>query len=341
MESFRLKSARFRAERAESWQELEGLLDRIERHGTSGLSSDELSRLPTLYRSAASALSVARSVSLDRNLLEYLESLVGRAYFAVYARPRSPAEGLLRFAVHDFPHAVRQFRRFIALAALVLIVGEFVGAILILRDPNQFHSIVPDAFAQGRGPAATTEELRDVLYGSENESAELSVFASTLFNNNAGVGILAFGLGFVAAAPTLYLLFYNGILLGAFVGLYQGRGLGLDFWGWILPHGITELLAVVLCGGAGIAVGMALVFPHERGRLHGLAERGRQAAMIVAGSVMMFFLAALIEGFFRQLVDNIVVRFGVATLTAIFWTLYLGYSGRDATAWEDDLERAD
>lgn len=344
MQAFKLKSARFRAERADSWQELEQLLDRIERHGTRRLTSDELTRLPVLYRGAVSSLSVARAVSLDRNLLDYLESLVGRAYFAVYARPRSPGEAAWQFVARDFPRTVRRFGAHLALSVAMLVLGTLAGTLLTLTDPDRFYAIVPDAYAQGRGPSSTTDELLDVLYDGRTsddddtleKSDRLSVFASGLFSNNAGVGIMSFALGFAAGAPTMYLLFYNGMLLGAFAGLHHGRAIGFDFWGWILPHGVTELLAICLCGAAGFAVGAALVFPGERGRLAAIAARGRQAAIVVVGSILLFFIAALIEGFFRQLVDDIAVRWTVAAVTTVAWIGYFGFAGRGADDAEDD-----
>ena len=65
-----LKSAQFRKEREEIWKELDHLIERIEKSGPRSLSSAELHRLPVLYRSAVSSLSVARAVSLDRALLD-------------------------------------------------------------------------------------------------------------------------------------------------------------------------------------------------------------------------------------------------------------------------------
>ena len=69
--------------------------------------------------------------------------------------------------------------------------------------------------------------------------------------------------------PVFYLLFSNGVMLGAMSALYHSRGMALDWWGWILPHGVTELLAIVLCGAAGLVQGQAVVFPGRRTRLPG------------------------------------------------------------------------
>jgi uncharacterized membrane protein SpoIIM required for sporulation len=110
--------------------------------------------------------------------------------------------------------------------------------------------------------------------------------------------------------------------------LYHTRGLGGEFLAWVMPHGVTELLAVCLCGAAGLVFGMAVVFPGERTRLENLARRGRRAALVVIGAVVLFFLAALIEGFFRQMVQDLSARWSLAFITFVLWILYFGAVGR-------------
>ena len=79
-----LRSSEFRKGREAGWRELEGFIKEVERRSLLALSVEELQRLPLLYRSALSSLSVARSIALDRNLLLYLENLCFRAFLIVY-----------------------------------------------------------------------------------------------------------------------------------------------------------------------------------------------------------------------------------------------------------------
>ena len=79
-------------------------------------------------------------------------------------------------------------------------------------------------------------------------------------------------------------------MLGAIAAIYGAHGLGLDFWGWVLPHGVTELGAVILCGMAGIVLGQALVFPDRAGRIATLAARGRELAYVAVGAFVMFMI---------------------------------------------------
>jgi uncharacterized membrane protein SpoIIM required for sporulation len=336
MAEFTLKSAQFRKERERAWVELEQLVGRVEAGGVRSLSAADLNRLPALYRGAASALSVALAISLDKNLLDYLTALVGRAYVCVYGTRRPPRRAVADFFRRRFPYEVRRHRAFVLAAVLLLLLGVATGCRLTLADPERFYSFVGDDVAQGRTPAASTAELRAVLYDREGLArglpSMLTLFATFLFTHNAKIGILCFALGFAAGAPVLFLLFQNGLLLGAMAALYQSRGLGLEFWAWVLPHGVTELSAVCLCGAAGLVLGNCLVFPGRHTRLQNLAREGRRAALLAVGAVAMFFVAGLIEGVFRQVVHDVAARSLVAGASLLFWAGYFLLAGREREA---------
>jgi len=324
--AFTLKSAQFRREREEAWRELEGLLLRVEKKGLQNLTAAELNRLPVLYRGAASSLSVATAISLDKNLLDYLTALVGRAYICVYGAKRRPEEAVSEFFRRDFPTVVRRYFAFVALSFALVALGVVAGYRMTKADPERYYSFVNESRAQGRNPAASTKELRDVLYGSGE--GELSIFATFLFTHNAKVGMLCFALGFVAGVPVIFLLVYTGLELGAMAALYASHGLGAEFWAWILPHGVTEIGALCLCGAAGMVLGNTLVFPGRHTRLQNLALHGREVAVLAVGAVVMFLVAGSIEGFFRQLVQDVGLRWSLAAVTLVFWTWYFLTVGR-------------
>ncbi len=332
MARIRLKSYEFRRERERSWRKLDQLVTQAEQHGVGSLRGKDLMTLPRLYRGALSSLNVARAISLDKNVLEYLEALSQRAYFTVYGVRRHLREVLATFFARAFPATVRQLRWNVLLAGVTLMIGTFAGYEITRRDSDRFYAFVSPEMASGRDPDTSTESLRGALYSTDHTQDGLGLFASFLFTHNAKVGMLCFALGFVAGIPVFLLLLTNGLALGAFWAVYAERGLGTEFWAWLSPHGVTELLAVVLCSAAGLALARSLVFPGRLPRLASLAQAGRKAGVIVLGAVVMFFVAGLIEGIFRQTVHDVPTRYALATLTAVFWVWYLGFVGRDRRA---------
>ncbi|MBT8494145.1 MAG: stage II sporulation protein M [Deltaproteobacteria bacterium] len=337
-----LRSFEFRKERESSWKELEYLVEKVEKRGVKSLTADELSRLPVLYRATLSSLSVARNISLDQNVVKYLESLAGRAYFTVYGSKRHLFDAVSGFFLYQFPTAVRKAKWALLLSFAFLMLGTVTAFMMVSADPDSYYSFVGDAYAQGRNPASSTAELKDVLYsGQEHEAEELGAFASFLFTHNAKIGMVAFALGFAIGIPTMFLLFVNGLILGAFAALYDSRGLSLDLWGWLLPHGVTELGAVILCGGAGLVLAQCLVFPGRHTRLENLAMRGRLAGQIVLGAVVFFLIAGVIEGVFRQRVQSVPIRYTFAIGSLVLWALYFGLVGRRRQALEEAAQAAE
>ena len=330
--TFTLKSLEFRREREKSWRDLDRLVRHVESNGIRSLDAKESTRLPGLYRAAVSSLSVARAISLDQAVVNYLENLTARAYLVVYGPRRGLLWGLVDFFVHRFPDAVRRYRRHVAFSVGVLLLGMVIGWHLVDRDPSKFHVFVPAELAGGRTPDATDEVLREALFTEEFSLDQLIAFASQLFTHNSRVGMNCFVFGFAFGLPTFLLLLYTGGMLGAFTWLYASRGMTFDLYSWLLVHGITEIGAICLCGAAGFVVAQSIIFPGRYRRLENLAREGRRATWIVLGCLLLFFVAGILEGIFRQTVRSVPLRYGIAAVTAIFWAWYFICVGRGRRA---------
>lgn len=326
-----LKSSEFRKGRETSWRDLESLVGRAEKSGIAALLPDELQRIPLLYRATLSSLSVARSIVLDRNLLLYLENLSLRAFLVVYGPRTSLVEGFVEFLRRGFPRAVRGARWHLLLAIAALALGAVAGFMLTSADEAWFTALVPSGLGDGRGPSSTRAELlHDELFAPWPGAAQaFGLFAGFLFSHNTVVGILTFGLGLAAGVPTLLLLIHQGLILGAFIALHYHRDLAVDFIGWISIHGVTELTAIALCGAGGFVIADTILFPGRHSRLDSLALNGRAAAEIAIGAAAMFFVAAILEGGFRQLVQSTELRFAVGGVTAAVWLLYFVFVARE------------
>jgi uncharacterized membrane protein SpoIIM required for sporulation len=325
-----LKSSEFRKGREHGWRELETLVRHVERRGVRLLSLYELQRLPVLYRAALSSLSVARTIALDRNLLLYLENLVLRAFLVVYGPRISPLEGMRAFFRIELPAAVRAARWHILISALALAVGVAAGFMLALQDEAWLSSLIPSELAGGRGPASTRADLYDhELFAPWPGAVEaFGLFANVLFSHNTLVGIMTFGLGLAAGIPTLMLNVYQGLTLGAFLALHYNRDLTTEFLGWISIHGTTELGALVLLAAGGLVIAEKILFPGRYARLDNLALHGRQAAQIAVGAILMLFVAAILEGGFRQLVATTPLRFAIGLSIGALWIAYFSVCGR-------------
>ena len=126
-------------------------------------------------------------------------------------------------------------------------------------------------------------------------------------------------MGVLAAIPTALLMIYNGMILGVFVAIHQQAGIDAELWAWILPHGVTEIGAIVLCGGVGLMLGRAVVAPGLLTRTEAL----QQAGITSLGVAGMLFAAAIIESYLRQSHLSTSARLLFAAGSALFWAAFI------------------
>lgn len=324
-----MKSYRFREEREADWKQLEQIIQRAESRGVSGLSDRDIERLPGLYRQAVSSLSVARTISLDQNVVAYLETLCARAYFFVYGTRSRMSERIAQFFARDWAAAVSAAKGPTLLAFLCLFGGAVLAFFLTLND-NEWYWTFHGGW-DSRNPHATYDELRATLYETDRDIIDmLGAFAAQLFSHNSGIAIFAFALGFALGIPTAVLLIYNGVYLGSFYAVFWQKGLAFELTGWLFIHGVTELFAVILAGAAGFMIGGAVAFPGRKTRMESMRNAGEKASMVIIGAIVMLFLAALLEGFGRQLINSDTVRYTIAGTSLLFWLGYFYLPRRSA-----------
>lgn len=316
-----LRSDRFRLARESDWMQLERIIGAMERGRLRKLSDEDVLALPALYRTAASSLAVARETSLDAATLAYLEALVQRAWYQVYGPRQGFARWLSEFLGGSLSAAVRAIWLDICIALAAMVTGAVAGWLLVSQDEDWYWTLVPSQFADTRVPGASRATLLEAL-GTGDSAAGLTGFAAFLFQNNAGVSILAFALGFAFGIPTVLLLLKEMATLGAMLWLFSTQGLTIDFVAWLSVHGTTELFAILLAGAAGLHVGRAMAFPGDRSVMAATASAGRRAATVMVGVVLMLAVAALLEAFPRQLVGETWERLVIGGAMLAGWLAY-------------------
>lgn len=277
----------FVARRQDQWRELALLLPDLQRKSPQQLPVAVVRRCGRLYRQTASDLAYARTYFPGSPVTHFLNALVAQAHSVVYAEEPRRWRDIWRFFWSQVPATVRAAWRPFLLAALLLLAGGLVGAFAMLQDPNLAEALMPGEWRQH----VATEKQGTIL-----PVAERPMIGTQIMINNIRVGVLSFGLGVTLGLGTALVLFYNGLLLGALAAQYARAGLSLSFWALIVPHGILELTAIAVCGAAGFILGWAIVAPGDLPRRVSVAQGGRRAATLVAGTVPCFVIAAVIEG---------------------------------------------
>ncbi|HLL31275.1 MAG TPA: stage II sporulation protein M, partial [Allosphingosinicella sp.] len=203
---------------------------------------------------------------------------------------------------------------------LLTLASAAVAFLLVRGDPSWFFGIIPESLANGRDPSASAEALRRTLY--ERHDDMLATFATYLFTHNSQIAIFAFALGFAFAVPTILLILYNGLMLGAFFSVFAAKGLAFNLGGWLAIHGTTELFAINIAGAAGVRIGTAIAFPGRDTRTESAVRAGRSAALAMAGTVIMLAVAGLLEGIGRQTIVDDASRYMIGAAMLAGWLAY-------------------
>jgi uncharacterized membrane protein SpoIIM required for sporulation len=313
---------RFITSNEASWQRLEQLTAAA--GGPRGrLRAAEVDELVQLYQRASTHLSHARTQQADPALIARLTRLVANAGGVLYGSRSRSLEGVARFFTTSFPAAVWQARRFVLVSALLLFVPAALMGVWLAGSDAALDAAAPDALRE-----AYIEEDFEAYYSS----APAGEFATAVTVNNIQVGFLAFASGVLLCVATAFILVNNGANVGQAAGLFAAAGQQSKFYGLILPHGLLELSAIVVAGGAGLAIGWAIIDPGDRTRTEALAAQGRRSAVIALGLMLAFIVAGTIEGFVTPsgLPTSMRIAIGTAVFVA-FWT-YVVVLGRRAAS---------
>lgn len=312
------------------WDELDGVLVRLERDPAAQLSLEEAKRLYFLYQRACSDLARVMTFAAEPVVRGYLETLVGRAYGEIHRQRTEPARWEPgQWLLQRFPQAFRRHWRAFALACTVTLAGCAFGAGALLFDPEAKPILMPFEHLQGEpGERVAREESGTNRHGAAGHAT----FSGFLMTHNTRVSVLALALGMTWAAGTFVLLFYNGVILGAVVTDYVAAGQGTFLAGWLLPHGSIEIPAILIAGQAGLVLGGALVGWGSRATLR---ERmrlvGPDLATLIGGVAVMLVWAGIVEAFFSQYHEPVLpyalkIAFGLVELAGL--VAFLAWSGR-------------
>lgn len=317
----------FVARYKKDWEELERLVKRG-RKSVRRLSPQDRERLDTLYRRTTVHLSRVATLTHDQHLIAYLNGLTAAAHSLIYLPPtRGLFTGAIWFLQEGFARAIARNWRCHLIAALLVIGGGLLGYFAAVSDPLMAHSLWPAG--DTRQPGSDPEQLLAVLRGGRDEDrGGKFFFASVLFQHNLKVGLLALATGVLAAIPPIFLMLYNGMFMGVFVAIHHHAGIDTEMWAWLLPHGVTELGAIMLCGGVGLMLGQAVVRPGQFSRKRALVLAGREAVQIIIGVAGMLFAAAMIESYIRQSHLSTFERLLFASVSGLFWAMYIFHGFR-------------
>ena len=302
------------------WQKLETLVA-AGSPGVKTLGHDELQELSLLYRQTAADLAAIRQDPSSVHFARYLNQLMARAHNIIYAGHRASPWGIVYFFARDYPRAFRRNVRYVALAVAIFIVGGLTGAALTLQDP--------DYKLQFMSPQMLQKIERKEMWTDRIISVKPRA-SGAIMTNNMSVSFMAYAAGITAGLGTLYMMYFNGLLMGVIGVACSQAGMSLSLWSFVAPHGSLELPAIFIAGGAGFKIAHGLLFPGNLPRRDSLAAAGREATTLVLGIVPLLIVAGVIEAFVSPTGIPAVLKFDMSGALFTLLNVYLFGAGKES-----------
>lgn len=328
--------------RRRNWQELEALCDQVQSGATRrtlnpfavltparrqaataqrlkqrNLTPVSFVRFSALYRSACADLALADAYQLPPNTVQYLHRLVGRAHNQLYRSRLFQWDRWAEILLHKVPYTV--FHDRCVQFAFLLFWGIFIlGALLAYNDDYW------PGFAEqmmGREQLEMMEEnFKNDLAMNPTERFDMAGF---YIQHNTGIGLRCFAYG-VLVVPGILVTVFNAAVLGASFGYMAKPDVegGKNFFEFVTAHGPFELTAIVLSAGAGLRLGLGWIFTGGLSRGDSLRRTAAEAMPIMGCAMVLFFFAAMIEGFLSPSMLPYWIKATTAVLSSVLLTFY-------------------
>jgi uncharacterized membrane protein SpoIIM required for sporulation len=310
------------------WERLDELVNKAQKARLAALSDDELHEMGALYRRASADLARAQTrhsnTHAGRELVRSLNDLVLRAHSQVYSAPAPQPLRAWRFVMYGFPAAFRRQWRVIVLAAVFFYLPGILAHLTVVTNQDMAKIFVPD-HAIREVQRRSKEKIITGWGANTNFEGVLSspAVSSYIMTNNIRVTFMALAMGVTAGIGTAAMLIQNGLLIGGLAGVATNENVDLLFWAVILPHGVLELTAICIAGGAGLLLARAIYAPGDLPRRDAIRLAGTEAARLIVGVTLMLVVAGIIEGFITPLPLPPLFKIAFAMLTGVVMVLHL------------------
>jgi uncharacterized membrane protein SpoIIM required for sporulation len=279
-----LKEITFLKQNAGKWQQFESLLNT-----KGGVDPDELA---DLFIQLTDDLSYSKTNYPKSKTTQYLNSLAAKVHQEIYKNKKEKSNRILTFWKYELPFIFKNSHRQLLTAFVIFIIAMLIGIISSAYDDSFVRLILGDGYVNMTLENIDKGDPLAVYKGMNQTDMFLAITI-----NNIYVSFLCFAMGLIFSLGTGYMLFTNGIMLGAFQYFFYAKGLLLQSILVIWIHGTLEISAIVIAGCAGLTMGNSILFPGTYSRSLSFSKGAKQGIKIIIGLVPIFITAGFLEGF--------------------------------------------
>ncbi len=244
-------------------------------------------------------LAYAKTFYPKSKATKWINGLAASEYQNIYKNKKEKYSRFFTFFKYELPLVIRRHHKIFLFTTLFFLIAVAVGVLSSIKNPEFLRNILGDDYVD------MTE--RNIAngdpFGVYKEDSKFNMFITIGFNN-IGVAFKAFIGGFIGGLPTVYILWYNGVMLGSFQQMFFANGLGYQSILVIWIHGVFEICSIVFSGVAGFVFISGVLFPGTYSRTVSFKNHFKDAAKIMICVVPFLIVAALLESHVTQLMSD-------------------------------------
>ncbi len=280
-------------------------------------SSSDPDEMAQEFTELVNDLGYSRTFYPQSKVTVYLNGLASKIYLGIYRNKKERRSRLITFWTTELPLVVRRHHRQLLYSLLLFTAFVLMAVFSTSQDQTFVRSILGDGYVE------MTEDniAKGDPFGVYKSSDRLTMFL-TIALNNIKVSFMIFVGGLLATVGTVWLLFNNGLMLGAFQTFFFMHGLGWNSVLVVWIHGTLEISAVIIAGGAGFVLGNSILFPKTYKRIESLKRGARDGMKLMIGLIPIFIAAAFLEGFitrYSTMPKPLSIIILVSSLSFIIW----------------------
>jgi uncharacterized membrane protein SpoIIM required for sporulation len=240
-------------------------------------------------------LGFAKTFYPQSRVTVYLNNLASGIYLGIYKNKKEESSRIVRFWKTELPLVIRKHHLILLYSFLIFLIFALMAAFSAANDQEFVRGVLGNDYVE-----MTEQNIsKGDPFGVYKEQDPLSMFL-WIAVHNVQVSFTIFVAGILAGLGTIWLLFNNGVMLGAFQYYFFSKGLGWKSVLVIWIHGTLEISSIIIAGAAGIVLGKSLVFPGTYERLPSLKLGAKDGFKMMIGLVPVFVIAAFLEGFITR-----------------------------------------
>lgn len=309
-----MREAAFIKQNKEKWLKFESKI-----FGNSSTNPDELS---SLYIHLMNDLAYAQTYYPKSKTILYLNNLAAKTFQKIYKSKHEDSNRIISFFKTEVPLIVYEYRRFLYYAFAFFFIFVAIGVISAMNDDSFVRLILGDSYVNQTLDNISKGDPLAVYKSGSNWGSHIGI---TL--NNLKVGLYNYILGFFGGFGTLYVLFKNSVMLGAFQYFFYEQGVFWESVRGIWIHGSMEIFAIVVEAMAGLMLGASILFPGTYSRVESLKIGVKNSLKILLSTFPFTIAAGFLEGYITRYSNTmpnwLSVGIILITLGAIFYYYFI------------------